>query len=363
MSTKEEASPSRKTEKCMCNKNFLDNKELIPEEYSEEDIEEMANSLADLKVEEGENDDDSEEVRVDEDLKVHEVDIVEKDVLVTVNASEVDPLETGEDHEVFEKSERRKKLEKLKGDIEKVKQNLKEGDAKEVKKVKKNLKDNEEHSDDDLKEHKKLKKHRGSPSASAKKKSISPKKQADHQTSRHPFRPSPTPGARKFPGIQPGFEHGLQHGFQQSPPKIEESLETETEGVLQSVESKKPFPMWPEAVGGALEAARKARKEKLRQFRVMRALRRYNMPTETPNDEHEEEAHSALPTDEGKTENLESADPEKVKTDRCSQTDCKKKVGLTGFACRCQLVFCPLHRCKIYLYDSDTSFWIYQYKN
>ena len=118
MSTKEEASPSRKTEKCMCNKNFLDSKELIPEEEdSEEDIEEMANSLADLKVEEEDNDDDSslnsEEVRVDEDSNVHEVDIVEKEVLVTVNASEVDPLETGED--IIEKSDRKKKLEKLKG--------------------------------------------------------------------------------------------------------------------------------------------------------------------------------------------------------------------------------------------------------
>ena len=351
MSTKEEASPSRKTEKCMCNKNFLDSKELIPEEEdSEEDIEEMANSLADLKVEEEDNDDDSssnsEEVRVDEDSNVHEVDIVEKEVFVTVNASEVDPLETGADHEVFEKSERRKKLDKLKGDIEKVKRNLKEGEVKEVTKVKKNLKDNEEHSDDDLKEHKKLKKHRGSPSASVKKKSISPNKQMDHQVSRHQFRPSPSPGARKFPGFQPGFEHGFQHGFQHSPPKIEEPLDMGTEGVPQSVESKTPFPMWPEAVGGALEAARKARKEKLRQFRVMRALRRYNMPTETPHDEHEEEAHSVLTDDEGKAAIPETAttDPEKVKTDRCSQTDCKKKVGLTGFACRCQLVFCPLHR-------------------
>ena len=338
MSTKEEASPSRKTEKCMCKKNFLDSKELIPEEEdSEEDIDEMADSLADLKVEDEDNDDDSslnsEEVRVDEDSNVHEVDIVEKEVLVTVNASEVDPLETGED--IIEKSDRRKKLEKLKGDIEKVKRNLKEGDVKEVTKAKQNLKDDEEHSDDDLKEHKKLKKHRGSPSASVKKKSISPKKQADHQVSRHQFRPSPTPGARKFPGFQPGFEHGFQHGFQQTPPKIEEPLDTNTGGVLQSVESKKPFPMWPEAVGGALDAARKARMEKLHQFRVMRALQRYNLPTETAH-ENEEEVFSAVP-DEGNVE-VATRDVEKIKTDRCSQRDCKKKVGLTGFACRCHFV-------------------------
>ena len=310
MSTKEEVSPTRKTDKCI--KDFQDSKELITEEDSEEDIEEMSKSLADLKAGQEDNDNDStlntnkmEEVGVDEEVNMLEVDIVEKEVFVTVDVSEVDPLETGEDHEILEKCARRKKLEKLKGEIERVKLNLKAGEEKEP-------------DDDDSKGGKKPNK---------------------REVPYHRFRPGPYPGARKFPGVQ-------------SPPKIKEPveikepLETDAEGNnLQSVESKKPFPMWPEAVGGAVEAARKARKEKLRQFRVMRALRRYRLPTETAH-EHEEEVFSALP-DEGKVANVEeeaTADVEKIKADRCSGRDCKKKIGLTGFACRCRLVFCPLHR-------------------
>ena len=247
----------------------------------------MSNSLADLEVGEEVNSNDStlntnmEEVGVGEELNMIEVDIVEK---------EVDYLETGEDHEVFEKCARRKKLEKLKGEIERVKQNLKAGEENEPTKAK-----------------------------------IS----ADHQVSRNRFRPSPYPGARKFPGSQ-------------SPPKMveiykepKEIKERDVEGSPQSVESKKPFPMWPEAVGGALDAARKARMEKLHQFRVMRALQRYNLPTETAH-ENEEEVFSAVP-DEGNVE-VATRDVEKIKTDRCSRRDCKKKVGLTGFACRCHFV-------------------------
>ena len=352
MSTKDEVSPTRKNDKCLCNKDFLNSKDHIEEEEDiEEDIEEMSNSLADLKVEQENSGDDStlnpnmEEIKENGEFNVIEVDIVEKEAFVTVDDSEVDPLETG-DHEVFEKSARRKKLEKLKREIEKVKQNLKDEEEKEPTKAKKNLKDHEEQSDDDAKAHKKLKKHRGASSAPVKKKSTegvvstlsdtSPKNPpAEHQVSRQRFRPGPTPGTRKFPGFH-------------SPPKMiemKEPLETESEGILQSVESKAPFPMWPESVGGALEAARKARKEKLRQFRVMRALRRYNMPTERTH-EPEEEVFSSL-TDEREASKLEATELEKRKIDqkRCSQTDCKKKVGLTGFACRCLLLFCPLHRC------------------
>ena len=120
MSTKEEVSPTRKTDKRICKKDFPDSKVLITEEDSEEDIEEMSYSLADLKVGEEGNANDSnlntnmEEVGVDEELNQLEVDIVEKENFVTVDASEeVDPLETGEDHEVFEKCARTKKLEKL----------------------------------------------------------------------------------------------------------------------------------------------------------------------------------------------------------------------------------------------------------
>ena len=130
-------------------------------------------------------------------------------------------------------------------------------------------------------------------------------------------------------------------------------VKKEPDPSLQSVESKNPFPMWPEAVGGVAEAARKARKEKIRQFRVMRALRRYNLPTETAigHEEDEEEVFSASPDDdEGNCANVEEVatteeDFEmKMKADRCSLTDCKKKIGLTGFPCRCRLFFCPLHR-------------------
>ena len=57
MSTKEEVSPTRKTDKCI--KDFLDSKELITEEDSEEDIEEMSKSLVDLKAGQEDNDNDS----------------------------------------------------------------------------------------------------------------------------------------------------------------------------------------------------------------------------------------------------------------------------------------------------------------
>ena len=104
MGTKEEVSK----------KYFPDNKELIiTKEDSEEDIEEMSNSLAGLKVvEEVDNNDSTlntnmEEVGVGEELNMLEVDMVEKEVFVTADPSEVDTLETGEDHEVLEKNARR----------------------------------------------------------------------------------------------------------------------------------------------------------------------------------------------------------------------------------------------------------------
>merc|ERR1719209_874423 len=93
--------------------DFPDSKKLVTEEDGEEDIEEMSHSLTDLKPGEEDNNNDStlntnmEEVRLD---------------FVTVDASE-----TGEDNEVFEKCARRKKQEQLKGKIERVKQQLKEG--------------------------------------------------------------------------------------------------------------------------------------------------------------------------------------------------------------------------------------------
>jgi hypothetical protein len=35
--------------------------------------------------------------------------------------------------------------------------------------------------------------------------------------------------------------------------------------------------------------------------------------------------------------------PKKAPT-RCQHPDCKKKLGLTGFECKCTLIFCPSHR-------------------
>merc|ERR1712066_1049496 len=38
----------------------------------------------------------------------------------------------------------------------------------------------------------------------------------------------------------------------------------------------------------------------------------------------------------------EAKEPKKVKKNRCAS--CKKKVGLTGFACRCGGMYCGIHR-------------------
>jgi len=38
----------------------------------------------------------------------------------------------------------------------------------------------------------------------------------------------------------------------------------------------------------------------------------------------------------------ETKEPKKVKKNRCAS--CKKKVGLTGFACRCGGMYCGIHR-------------------
>jgi hypothetical protein len=35
--------------------------------------------------------------------------------------------------------------------------------------------------------------------------------------------------------------------------------------------------------------------------------------------------------------------PKKTPT-RCQHPDCKKKLGLTGFTCKCEMMFCPSHR-------------------
>jgi hypothetical protein len=39
----------------------------------------------------------------------------------------------------------------------------------------------------------------------------------------------------------------------------------------------------------------------------------------------------------------DSPAPKKQPT-RCQHPDCKKKLGLTGFTCKCEMMFCPAHR-------------------
>ena len=188
----------------------------------------MSNSLAGLKVvEEVDNNDSTlntnmEEVGVGEELNMLEVDMVEKEVFITVDASEVDSLETGEDHEVLEKNARRKRLEKLKGEIERMKQNLKDGE-----------KENEP--------------------TKAKISGVVSTKRRNHQLSRNRFRPSRYPGARKFPVCfqsPPKMVEIYKEPVEIKEPKeitepkeIKEPKEiTDAESSLQSVESKDPFP-------------------------------------------------------------------------------------------------------------------------
>ena len=40
----------------------------------------------------------------------------------------------------------------------------------------------------------------------------------------------------------------------------------------------------------------------------------------------------------------EGAGPAKKQPSRCQHPDCKKKLGLTGFTCKCEMMFCPSHR-------------------
>ena len=282
-----------------------------------------------------------------------------------LNALEVDKEETG-DHKV---SERGRRLEKLKRNIEKVKQNIKDGEERESK-------------DENGNELPKLRIHR--------------------------FRPRPIPGMRKFPGVE-------QECAKTDEVKDAEEVDNIT---MQYEEVKSPFPTWPEAAGGGGEGEEKARHDKLRQFQLMSMLRRsFNLaPGARKEPKLRQEPENSLgvggggdghggddPDDGGKVQEqievlahagqgevapgvLKEADPEKKKrspsqagSPRCSQKECKKKVGLTGFACRfsiisiilcriqsnfwqyssqcllcfftsefcfrCLLVFCPLHRC------------------
>ena len=224
----------------------------------------------------------------------------------------------------------------------------------------------------------------------------------------HRFRPRPIPGMRKFPGVE-------QESANTHEVKDEEEVDNIT---MQYEEVKSPFPTWPEAAGGGGEGEEKARHDKLRQFQLMSMLRRsFNLaPSAHKEPKLRQEPENSLgvggggdghggddPDDGGKVQEqievlahagqgevapgvLKEADLEKNKrspsqagSPRCSQKECKKKVGLTGFACRfsiisiilcriqsnfwqyssqcllcfftsefcfrCLLVFCPLHRC------------------
>ena len=271
-------------------------------------IGEMASSLADLQVSSEEDKDPALKVEEeDECFNIVEVDIVETDIFdQSVDESAVDPLDLGEEPEGNQVSERKKKLERLKKDIEKVKQNLKYGKEEEPKKAKKNLNFAKVSSDDE--------------------------KMARPQRFR--FRPGQHPCIRKFPGVP-------------QPPTLTKKAEPvvknhEDDLALQSVESKNPFPVWPEEVGGAVEAERKARREKLRQMRIIRKLRRtFHWPKIAKKQEQEqeqEEENEVGLTDEpqadvGEGEGAPPAEETPGKK-RCSHINCKKKVGLTDFACR-----------------------------
>jgi hypothetical protein len=63
-----------------------------------------------------------------------------------------------------------------------------------------------------------------------------------------------------------------------------------------------------------------------------------NIDIPTMNDSNTSEIHSLG------TSPISSSSIEKKKSHRCSWETCKKKLGLTGFDCRCGGQFCSLHR-------------------
>ena len=307
MSTQSEESSSRMDDKTLYNNDLTASSEhtSVLQKREDNEIGEMASSLADLHVSSEEDNDPA--LKVEEEDKcfnIVEVDIVETDIFdQSVDESAVDPLDIGE-LEGHQMSERKKKLERLKKDIEKVKENLKYEKEEEPKKAKKNLNFAKVSSDDE-------------------------KMARPH---RFRFRPGQHPCIRKFPGVpQPP-----------TPTKKVAPMDKNHEDdlALQSVESKNPFPVWPEEVGGAVEAERKARREKLRQMRIIRKLRRtFHWPKIAKKHEQEQEQEKEVglteepQADGGEREGAPPAEETPGKK-RCSHINCKKKVGLTGFACR-----------------------------
>ena len=306
MSTQREESSSRMDDKTLYNNDLpasIEHTSVLQKREGDE-IGEMASSLADLHVSSEKDNDPAVKIEEeDECFNIVEVDIVETDIFdKSVDESAVDPLDIGEEQERHQMSERKKKLERLKKDIEKVKQNLKYEKEEEPKKAKKNLNFAKVSSDDE-------------------------KMARPH---RFRFRPGQHPCIRKFPGVpQPPTP----------PKKVAPVVKNHKDDLaLQSVESKTPFPVWPEEVGGAAEAERKARSEKLRQMRIVRKLRRtFHWPKIDKKQEQEQEKEVS-PTEEpqadvGDGEGAPLAEETPGKK-RCSHINCKKKVGLTGFACR-----------------------------
>ena len=305
MSTQRKESSSRMDDKTLYNNEMPASIEhtSVCKKREDNDIGEMASSLADLQVSSDKDNDPALKVEEeDECFNIVEVDIVETNIFdQSVDESAVDPLDIGE-LEGHQMSERKKKLERLKNDIEKVKQNLKYEKEEEPKKAKKNLNFAKVSSDDE--------------------KMV--------RSQRFRFRPGQHPCIREFPGVpQPPTP----------PKKVAPRVKNhEDDLALQSVESKNPFPVWPEEVGGAAEAERKARREKLRQMRIIRKLRRtFHWPKIAKKQEQEQEKEVS-PTEEpqadvGEGEGAPLAEETPGKK-RCSHTNCKKKVGLTGFACR-----------------------------
>jgi hypothetical protein len=66
------------------------------------------------------------------------------------------------------------------------------------------------------------------------------------------------------------------------------------------------------------------------------------------------EATASISLDDDTNQKLTSAPKEKVKKKRCD--NCKKRVGLTGFDCRCGGHFCGIHR------YSDTHSCTFNYR-
>lgn len=64
--------------------------------------------------------------------------------------------------------------------------------------------------------------------------------------------------------------------------------------------------------------------------------------SETKVEEEDVSKSEAVPAAAGKGDDVLEPAPKKVATNRCFQ--CNKKVGLTGFGCRCGSTFCSVHR-------------------